>query len=135
MKTATVWIDPDTRMIGVRTPYDPGIVSSLKVMIPSSLRRWDGARKIWLIDQSMMAKLEEILAKLGYSVEDGTLPPERATPSDKSPFHDLLCDVPFGTLQKVYRVLAMECHPDRGGNPEVMARINVAWRQIQEVRK
>ena len=134
MKTATVWIDPETRMISVRTPYDPAVIAAIKTMIPGPLRRWDTSRKIWLVDQSMMPKLEDMLGRLLYSVEDGTLPQER-TATNGSPFHDMLCDVPMVTLKKVYRTLAIDCHPDRGGSSELMAKINDAWRQIEEVKR
>lgn len=136
MKTATVWLDPETRIVAVRTPYDPAIVASLKTMIPGSLRRWDGTRKIWLVDQTMMPKLEELLARLSYHVEDGTLAEERTAPANgHSPYHDLLVDVPEGTLRKVYRVLAIDCHPDRGGSTELMAKINTAWAEIEQLRR
>lgn len=135
MRTATVWIDPETRMIAVRTPYDTAFTASVKTMILPSLRRWDPTRKIWLVDQSMMDKLQELLGRLGYEVHDGTMAAETATPSNgASPFHEMICDAPLDTLRKVYRVLAIDCHPDKGGNKDTMAKINVAWDKIQRLK-
>ena len=135
MKTATVWIDPDTRMIALRTPYDSFLVASLKVAIPGRSRRWDGLRQVWLIDQGFMAELEKLLATLNYKVEDGTLPHEVTTADDgDSPYHALLEGLSPEVLKSVYRVIALACHPDRGGDPEVMKRVNRAWARIEKGR-
>lgn len=32
-----------------RTPYNPGLVSALKAMVPASDRKWDPSRKVWLV--------------------------------------------------------------------------------------
>lgn len=132
MKTATVWIDPDTRMIALRTPYDHFLVASIKTVIPGASRRWDGARKIWLIDQGFMAELEKLLATLDYRVEDGTLPHETTAASGSdSPYHALLEGLPSNVLKQIYRVIALACHPDQGGDPELMKKVNLAWGRIE----
>ena len=132
MKTATVWIDPDTRMIALRTPYDNFLVASIKTVIPGASRQWDGAKKIWLIDQGFMAELEKLLATLDYRVEDGTLPYETAVVSGSdSPYHALLEGLPWFALKQVYRAITLACHPDQGGDPELMKKVNLAWARIE----
>ena len=48
-----------------------------------------------------------------------------------SPYDALLEDLPLKVLRKVYRLVASETHPDHGGDAEVMAKVNAAWRKIQ----
>ena len=36
----------------MRTPYDPGFVTNLKLQIPPTERRWDPAKKVWVVDPS-----------------------------------------------------------------------------------
>ena len=36
--------------LAFRTRYDPGLVSAFKDAVPSQDRRWDGNRKIWLVN-------------------------------------------------------------------------------------
>ena len=38
-------------------------------------------------------------------------------------------------IKKAYRKLAMECHPDRGGDEERMKKINVAYQILSEKKK
>jgi hypothetical protein len=137
VKSATVWIDPQTRRIAIKTSeFDAFFNNTLKGLLkPPASRGFDFARKIWLVDQSHMDALQKIFAQLSYNVVDGTLPQEVA-PAGGSPFHDLLCDLKLEVLRKVYRVIALECHPDR--NPErrdechsLMTKVNEAWARIQ----
>ena len=36
--------------LALQFPYDPGLVAALKSTVPSSARRWDNGRKIWLVE-------------------------------------------------------------------------------------
>ena len=38
-------------------------------------------------------------------------------------------------LKKVYRQIAAEIHPDKGGKPEAMVTLNAAWAAIKLERK
>ena len=37
-------------------------------------------------------------------------------------------------VQKVYRELASNCHPDRGGNDDIMKGINLFYQEIRKVK-
>lgn len=137
VKSATIWIDPQTRKIAIRTSeFDAFFNGTLKGLLkPPTSRGFDFARKIWLVDQCHMEKLQSIFEQCGYTVNDGTLASESSASNGRSPFHELLVDLPLEVLRKVYRVLALEYHPDRGGDHARMAAINEAWSKIQELRK
>lgn len=136
-KSATIWIDPQTRKIAVRTAgFDSFFNGTIKALLqPPATRGFDFARKIWLVDQMHMEKLQSIFEQCGYTVQDGTLAQEAAPSNGHSPYHDLLADLPVEVLRKVYRVLALEYHPDRGGDHVRMTAINEAWKRIQELKK
>ena len=46
-----------------QSDYHPGLVAALKAAIPASDRRWDGARKAWLVAPQYGQKLVEITAQ------------------------------------------------------------------------
>jgi len=43
-----------------RTPYNPGLVAALKAAVPASDRKWDPARKVWLVAPAHGAVLAAI---------------------------------------------------------------------------
>jgi hypothetical protein len=144
MKVATVWIDPETRLIAVKFPFDKQIVElvnpkdsaghKIDGFFPAALRRFDYSRKLWLFDQSLMDKVEEFLTIHKFQVTDGTLAEERQGSNDGSAYTELLAPLPDELLKRVYRLLATECHPDKGGSHEVMTKINQAWARIKQER-
>merc|ERR1711879_881178 len=40
-----------------------------------------------------------------------------------------------GDLKKAYRILAMQCHPDKGGDKEDFQELNNAYEKIMEQRR
>lgn len=60
-------------------------------------------------------------------------PPRPAAGRHESAYHDLVAGLPQDVLKKVYRLIATECHPDRGGSTEVMQRVNAAWDKIRDL--
>lgn len=135
IKVATVWIDPESRKIALRTPYDPEFIDALKKAIPWQCREWKKEKKVWLVDIASKGALEELLLDAGYMINDGTLPTEEAPAHNgASPYHDLIAKLPFAVLKKVYRVIALECHPDRGGDTKLMVQVNAAWERINDDR-
>ena len=42
---------------------------------------------------------------------------------------------PDDVLKKVYRLIAAEIHPDKGGLPEAMVALNQAWSEVKKERK
>lgn len=47
--------------IVLNTPYNQGVVSDLKATIPATDRRWDSARKVWLVAPKYGAQLAKII--------------------------------------------------------------------------
>lgn len=51
------------------SPYDPALLTALKLAIPASARRWDGQRKQWLIDHAYGPQLvREIATFYGVTI-------------------------------------------------------------------
>ena len=55
-----------------RTPYNPGLVAALKAAIPAVDRRWDAARKVWLVAPAHGATLQTLTRQ--YLFEDLHVP-------------------------------------------------------------
>jgi hypothetical protein len=128
-KIISIWWDEQTKRIAVRFPFDKALVASLKAMIPSAYRSFSKERgNIWLIDLIMEDQLKAIAKGYGYKIESLDTIKENGP----SPFHMLLVDLPLPILKKVYRVIATEIHPDRGGSTELMQKVNDAWALIEK---
>lgn len=70
----------DGAMLIYRTPYHPALVAALKAAIPAAERRWDPARKAWLVAPSHGPALARITRQyLGQDVQV-PLPVAAATP-------------------------------------------------------
>jgi len=74
-------------------------------------RRWDPTRKCW-------RPLLEALRRHG-SVDDQT--------DSTGWISDLFAVVPTRHRERVYRALAVACHPDTGGSNALMARLNAEY--------
>lgn len=55
-----------------RTPYNPGLVAALKAAIPAVDRRWDAARRVWLVAPAHGATLQTLTRQ--YLFEDLHVP-------------------------------------------------------------
>ena len=62
-----------------RTPYNPGLVAALKAAIPVADRRWDVARKVWLVAPAHAATLQTLTRQ--YLFEDLRVPALTASAS------------------------------------------------------
>lgn len=64
-----------------RTPYDPELVAALKVQVPATDRKWDGARKVWLIAPQHARELVRLTDEyLGENIAVPAMPQQAATP-------------------------------------------------------
>jgi len=54
------------------SPYDPGLVMALKATIPGTDRKWDGARKAWLVSPQQGQALKTVVSQ--YLHEELVLP-------------------------------------------------------------
>lgn len=60
----------DGGVLVYRTPYSPALVEALKSAVPSTERRWDGTRKVWLVAPAHLDALKAITeAYLGETLQ------------------------------------------------------------------
>jgi hypothetical protein len=50
------------------TPYDKGMLADFKACIPAADRRWDGARKCWLVAAGQLPMLERLCQRHGLTM-------------------------------------------------------------------
>lgn len=117
------------------SPYEAREV--LKAAVPSSMRRWDKARKCWHIKEQAVPWLAEALRAFGYTVfvtdaagdpykRPGTKPQGfRSTPSPQW-VEDAFRECPVSSVDKLRRGLMAAFHPDAGGSLDLAQRINAA---------
>ncbi len=68
----------------LRTPYDRVLVSTLKSQVPTSERRWDPARKVWLIAPSAAGLVAGLVNQvLGTDLRVSTSAPVAARPETR----------------------------------------------------
>jgi hypothetical protein len=132
---ATLWVKDG--YIFVKTPYDPEFVQELKADIPSSCRTWMGVDKVWRIAAAYHEDLLSVVKK--HYGEPTVLEQETQVvvvgDSGNDPFGAMLKVAPDEVLKKVYRMIAAEIHPDKGGKPEDMVTLNQAWAEVKKERK
>jgi len=132
---ATLWVKDG--YIFVKTPYNPEFVQELKADIPSSMRTWMGVDKVWRIAAAYHEDLLSVVKK--HYGEPTILEQETQVvvvgDTGNDPFGAMLRVAPDDVLKKVYRMIAAEIHPDKGGAPEAMIVLNTAWSEIKKERK
>lgn len=63
----------------------------------------------------------------------GQAPPRPSRTESGDPYRALLESLPKDVLKKVYRLIAAEVHPDKGGTTEQMQKVNAAWDRIKKL--
>jgi len=122
------------------TPYSEEFVNELKGKISWRLRQWSPSERVWMVDPAALDDLMEVAQKFFPSiavVKNG----ETSEPPESSV--DYLEDGTYGTmanmlrvasvdtLKRLYKNLAMDIHPDRGGDKDTMRLLNIAWDRIK----
>jgi hypothetical protein len=54
-------IDSIDGALAVVSPYNPHFVDALKLVIPSTDRKWDGGRKVWLVSPAYGSQLQRLI--------------------------------------------------------------------------
>lgn len=154
----SVLIIGDGDKLVVAFPYDPVVVASFKDYFHYQDRKWDPDAKAWVcpatplvlarlkiwaeahggggvIEPSAMAAVYANNRQGGYTDQHKPPPPppRPAAGQGTSPYHDMIARLPPDVLKKVYRLIATECHPDKGGSTEIMQRVNAAWDKIRDL--
>jgi hypothetical protein len=130
--------------------YTKRFVSYLRGL-ESRYRKFDPATKTWLVHESLLVAVI-LVAKKYFSVVDCTDLPSRfqdryerhrsstegressqasTTQEAYSKLH-LLSTAPMSVVDAVYKALAMEKHPDRGGSTVEFQELSAAYAQIKE---
>jgi hypothetical protein len=116
------------------------VLAQFKLDIPYDGRRWDGARKRWIVSALYATDLLAFLQQVGAQILDerpvqglpGTAIP--AMPEDLKAAFDTLhlqYDAPLGACEATYKFYAKYYHPDHQGNLDAMVAINHAIEVIR----
>jgi hypothetical protein len=132
---ATIWVKDG--FIFVKTPYVEDFIQELKADIPYQARVFLKVEKVWRVDASYHEDLLSVVKK--HFGEPTILEPETKEVvviegANKDPFGMMLRVASSDLLKKVYRMIAAEVHPDKGGKPEDMVTLNQAWDAIKKER-
>jgi len=118
-------------------PYNEALVRFIKATIPASDRAWDSRLKVWVIAKQWRDRLAAVLTELFGPTGVIIIDPSSTAPPAPSPSGDLasaaldfVLALPEAALKTAYRQAAMLLHPDRGGSPEAMSRLNSAWERL-----
>jgi len=126
-----------------RLPYSEDFVAELKEKIDWRLRSWSPSERVWMVDPSVMGVAEEVALKYFPDFVWLKTSPNAARTSVPEPPAERLEDGTYGTLANLLRVsssdtlkrlfknLAVDLHPDRGGDIETMKLLNTAWDRIR----
>lgn len=130
---ATLWVKDG--YIFVKTPYVEAFIQELKADIHYSARVFLKNEKVWRVDAAYHEDLLSVVRK--HYGEPTILEPEVkevmiVESASKDPFGAMLRVAPNEVLKKVYRMIAVEIHPDKGGKPEDMVSLNQAWDAIKK---
>lgn len=129
-KVANIWIEDG--WVKLRMPYyDEAAVADLKASFCADWRTYDRKTNTWSI---LITQFERVVAfartHFANVVRVGEVPKAITEEIYLDELAELLRDLPSDVLHKVYKLLMFECHPDRGGDPVLAARINAAWAKI-----
>lgn len=130
---ATLWVKDG--YIFCRSPYSADFVQELKNDIHSSARVFLKVEKVWRVDAAYHEDLLSVVRK--HYGEPTILEPDVkevvvVEGASNDPFGAMLRVAPNEVLKKVYRMIAVEIHPDKGGKPEDMVLLNQAWDAVKK---
>lgn len=130
--TACIWVDKKLGLVCVRAPYSPVFVEKLKALIPEADRDFSFEDKVWKFMPQHMDSVIELVQSL-FKLE---MLPEITSVKDKATPEEILLErVGVETLKKVWRAVAMELHPDKGGDHRVFVETKEAFEALMNRRK
>lgn len=112
-----------------------GAVEALKRAIPSGARLWSPSRRVWTVDIAHFGRLTD-WAYTWFAPEEVLIERPQRTPPRPAPAPDawetlwLRPGAPEYVIKAVFRAMALENHPDRGGDHAAMVRINAAFETL-----
>jgi len=138
--TVYVWVDPVKGTYKFRGKYKRSCVDDIKSAIPKHGRGWRPEEKVWEVEPQFADELIAVLSDHYSEVveHEEMYDKAEAAPAPASttidPYGELLRLCDNALLKKVYRMIAAELHPDRGGSQEKMQAANLAWESIRKER-
>lgn len=129
MKIAQLEMIAEGKMLHLECGYNPDFVSALKNSIPSKKRYYDAGDQTWYVVADQYEKLAILLDRY---FDDTILInfPAQTADSDAWTQLWLVEGAPLEVIRAAYKALALLHHPDKGGDPEVMTRVNVAYKEL-----
>jgi len=129
---ATLWVKDG--YIFCKSPYNQEFVQELKADIPGGCRVFMPIDKVWRVAAAYHEDLLSVVRK--HYGEPTILEPETTVTvvesTGKDPFGEMLRVAPPELMKKIYRLIAAEIHPDKGGKPEDMITLNAAWTEVKK---
>ena len=118
-------------------------VQFLKQAIPHSDRNWNPDTKTWTFTEKYLDGVQKFCVLIFGQQEVATLTRDKVEGQTRSvsvqstntldlailTFMKLL---PYEAAQRAYKMAAMTLHPDRGGDMELMTKLNQAWSKIEK---
>uniref|UniRef100_A0A6M3IPW1 Putative chaperone n=1 Tax=viral metagenome TaxID=1070528 RepID=A0A6M3IPW1_9ZZZZ len=128
-RIATLKYQPNGIMLQLEAPYDKDFTNTLKTSIPTKKRIWDNNDKCWYVTKDQFDRLTHMLDMF---FDDTILVdfPKAEVSHDAWTMLYLVENAPLELVRTAYKTLAMMYHPDKGGDQEVMKRINLAYKEI-----
>jgi hypothetical protein len=133
--------EPDGATL-MESPYHQTFVEQFKGWIPWEGRKWDSARKRWIITALYTPDLLALLTHVQAQVQDDRMRDDGGTmlhvppmPADlKAAFEalHLAYTAPLEMAEVVWRWWAKRVHPDVGGSEETCRQINHAIQVIRQ---
>jgi hypothetical protein len=143
-----IWWDIDVQGYKIMSPYIEPLVKFLKANIPVSDIQLDDRTNTWTFHERQLPVIQAYLDFLKIKPNLTTRQQAEAnarraganSSSSKSAIDLAILEfyklIPFNAALRAYREAQMSVHPDKGGDPDVAARLNAAWdRMKREVYK
>lgn len=137
MDPLTLKLVPDGSWAVLTGPMHPRLVSTVR-QLRRSAREFDG--KQWRVHYGQLPVVAGLAQRLYHHVDWSELPPQwqvlacggapAAALEDPYAVLHLLPSAPVEVARAAYRVLALKAHPDHGGDPGEMQRLNRAIEAI-----
>ena len=149
-----IWWNDQASAYAIVSSFNKDIVNALKVLIPSGDRDYDPNTKTWYVKEmygEMIRKVAESAFGIGSvsftsknvaqqaqqsafgsssSARGAYLSPTNGTTEDALiAFMNL---VPYDAAKRAFLLTAQQLHPDKGGDPVKMAKLNELWTRVEK---
>ncbi|MDQ3694291.1 MAG: hypothetical protein M3464_11775 [Chloroflexota bacterium] len=126
--------------VTVHFPYDKQFIERLKDTVPARYRTYCPPAKAWTVHEPYRDRVIAMLVQWFPDVrwrrrtESRPAPtPIRALDQAFADLH-LLPSAPPTLVEAAFRTMAKTAHPDKGGNEELMRRLNAAVETLRDRR-